>query len=404
LKLLKVLIADDEPKIRRGLKNSIDWNALGFEIAGEAENGEIALKLAYDLQPEIMLVDICMPLLNGLDLIERLKEAQPELLVIVITGHDEFAFAQQAIHLKVFDYLLKPVVKNQLYDIMLKAKEFLTQSRLSKKQIHWASTQLKKSLPYLKERFLNDWINEQLTEQEVAEQLEFLQIKIERTTGLLLIRTYEKCVTSEIHKEMDRQLLLYAVQNIIEEALKDWEPNAIFRDLKDNIVVVTPIKQFAEWCLIGLDLSARVEKHSNHTVFVIQDKIENGIAGLPCTYQRLLNEIMREDNWTPVVMLIKKHIDTNYSHEELTLQNVADEFKISPAYLSKLLRQELGSSFIDYLTQVRIRKAIMLLEDPFIKMYEVAEKVGYNSQHYFSTAFKKVMGISPLEYKKGGGR
>jgi two-component system, response regulator YesN len=402
--MLKVLIADDEPKIRKGLKNSLNWNEIGLEVVGEAEDGEIALNMAKELQPDIMLVDIRMPFLNGLDLIEKLKEALPGCLVIVITGHDEFIFVQRAIRLKVFDYLLKPINKNQLYDIMLKANEVLIKSRLSEKHIHWASMQLKKSLPYLKERFLNDWLSGQLSEKEIEEQIDFLEIKIDNDSGMFLIKTYQKFGTSGIYRETDRQLLLYAVQNIIEEALKNWDPSTIFRDLKDNIVAVTPIKQFAEWNLIGNEISERVEKYSNHSAFVIQDKIENGIAGLSATYQKLLNELMQENNWTPVVTLIKKYIDTNYNREDLTLQNAADEFKISPAYLSRLLRQELGSSFIDYLTQVRIKKAIKLLEDPFIKIYEVAEKVGYNSQHYFCTAFKKAIGISPLEYKKGGGK
>lgn len=402
--MLKVLIADDEPKIRTGLKNSINWAEIGLDVTGEAEDGEVALNMAKELKPDIMLVDICMPFLNGLDLIDRLKEALPELLVVVITGHDEFGYAQKAIRLKVFDYLLKPIMKSQLYDVMLKVKEVLIQSRQKEKHVHWASIQLNKNLPYLKERFLNDWINEQLTEKEIAEQLDFLEMKIDENAGMFLIKIFKKLVASEVFKEMDKQLLLLAVQNIIEEALKSWEPQAIFRDLKDHIIAITPIRDLSEWRLVGAEITARVEKNSNHSVFVMQDRIGGGIAGLPSTYKRLLDELSREHDCMPVVTLIKRYIDTNFYKEDLTLQNAANEFKISPTYLSKLLRQELGLSFIDYLTQVRTKNAIMLLNDPFIKMYEVAEKVGYNSQHYFCTAFKKMMGISPIEYRKGGGR
>jgi two-component system, response regulator YesN len=107
--MLKVLIADDEPKIRRGLKSSIDWNELDIEVVGEAEDGEIAFEMAKVLKPDILFVDICMPFIDGLELISKIKDILPDSLVIVITGHDEFSYAQQSIKLKVFDYLLKPV-------------------------------------------------------------------------------------------------------------------------------------------------------------------------------------------------------------------------------------------------------------------------------------------------------
>jgi two-component system response regulator YesN len=80
---------------------------------------------------------------------------------------------------------------------------------------------------------------------------------------------------------------------------------------------------------------------------------------------------------------------------------VADHMQVSPTYLSKLLKHETGASFVDYLTQVRIKKAIQLMNDPAEKIYEIAEKVGYSNQHYFSTAFKKVLGFSPMEYRRG---
>ena len=76
--------------------------------------------------------------------------------------------------------------------------------------------------------------------------------------------------------------------------------------------------------------------------------------------------------------------------------------QISPTYLSRLLKQEIGVSFIEYLTHVRVQKAIQLIQDPATKLYEVAERVGYANQHYFSTAFKKVLGVSPAEYRKRG--
>ena len=96
------------------------------------------------------------------------------------------------------------------------------------------------------------------------------------------------------------------------------------------------------------------------------------------------------------------YIETHYYKEELSLQDLAQSVQISPTYLSRLLKSEIGVSFIEYLTYVRVQKAMQLMSDPTVKIYEVAERVGYSNQHYFSTAFKKVVGLSPVEYRKRG--
>jgi two-component system response regulator YesN len=102
------------------------------------------------------------------------------------------------------------------------------------------------------------------------------------------------------------------------------------------------------------------------------------------------------------VLRAQNYIDANYGKPALTLEDVAGAVQVSPGYLSRLLKRETGFSFVDYLTRVRINKAIHLMADPAIKVYEAAEAVGYQSQHYFSRAFKRVFGRSPVEYRKGG--
>lgn len=400
--MLKVLIADDEPKIRRGLKNSIDWSELGIEVAGEAEDGEIALSLAKEIKPDILLVDICMPFLNGLEFISSLKGFLPDSIVIVITGHDEFAYAQQSIKLKVFDYLLKPVEKEHLYSVVSNAKDELIQLHQKNKYISWAEQQLKKNYPLLKERFLDEWIRGNIAGSEAEEQLEFFKLGLNQGSGMLIVRLAERYNSGDISREWDRQRILFAIHNIVDELVKACTPHVIFRDYRDNIIVLVPVADVSYWNELPGKISSMVEQYLKQVVIVAQQKMTGGILNAPDAYSKLAAEIAREENWTPVVMLAKSYIDANYSKEELTLQAVADEFKISPAYLSRLLRQEIGISFIDYLTQVRISKAMSLMEDPFIKMYEVAERVGYSSQHYFSTAFKRVTGISPAAYHKGG--
>lgn len=398
----KVLIADDEPKIRKGLKNSLNWNELDMEIVGEAEDGEIAFEVAKAAQPDILLLDICMPFLNGLQLIEQLNGVLADYVVIVITGHDEFSYAQQALKLKVFDYLLKPVMRDQLLAVLNKAKEELEGKRFRSKYMGWAGQQLKRNLPYLKERFMNEWINGHVTGTEVEEHLKFFEIYLAEPSGMLVARVIERLNMDEMLKEWDRYLLLFAIQNIIEELLGEWQPSTVFRDGKDNIVAITPIKVTSEWLGLGAKFEAVVEKYLKQVLVVCQQQVEGGISGIPDTYERLIAEVNEKKSYTPIVLLAKKYIEANYPIENLSLEKVAEEVQISPAYLSRLLKQEVGVSFVDYLTQIRVKRAVQLMNDPTLKVYEVAEQVGYRSQHYFSTAFKKVLGVSPIEYRKGG--
>lgn len=398
----KVLIADDEPKIRKGLKNLIDWSGLDMEVVAEAEDGEIAYEMAKETKPDILLVDICMPFLNGLQLIEKLNEMLTESKIIIITGHDEFAYAQQALKLKVFDYILKPVSKEQLYSLVSKAKEELALFRQENKYIAWAKQQLNKNMPFLKERFLNDFINGHLTELEVEEQLKFFGIVFEDKFGMIVIKAVERISISESLKEWDRKLLLFAVQNIVEELLLEHRPNIVFGDNKDNIVAITGIRGMNDWVALGDRIKEAVEKYLKQVLLVSQDLVRGGIFSIPSVYEKLVRETLEKSNCTPIVIMAKKYVEDNYFKEELSLQEVAHEIQISSSYLSRLLKNETGASFIDYVTQVRIKKAVQLMNDPAMKIYEVAEKVGYSSQHYFSTAFKKVLGVSPIEYKKGG--
>ena len=117
------------------------------------------------------------------------------------------------------------------------------------------------------------------------------------------------------------------------------------------------------------------------------------------TYNDLISCINKIAAYKPIVLLAIKYIDTNYNENDLNLSEVAEKFNLSSSYLSKLLKKEAGLSFIDYLTNYRINRSICMMDDPKFKIYEIAEAVGYNNQHYFCKAFKRVMGFAPTEYR-----
>jgi two-component system response regulator YesN len=400
--MLKVLIIDDEPKIRRGLKSLIHKAELGMEVVGEAEDGEMALEVAKETLPDILLVDICMPFLNGLQFIEQLNGIIQDCIIIVITGHDEFSYAHKAIKLQVFDYLLKPVFENQLENVLKRAAQQLVNSRLQDHYLNWANQETKKHLPILQEAFCKDWINGQLSEEYIITQLAFLELDLPPVSGMIALKVAGQYTRGQLLKDWERELLMFSIENICRELLGQWQPYIIFHDSADNLIAITPIHSPSEWYELSASLQQVIEQHLEQVVIVAQRPLADLIMSASRTYHELILELNRKVSYTPAVLLSQKHIETYYYKEDFSLQELAEIIKISPTYLSRLLKNEIGVSFIEYLTQVRIEKAIQMMSDPTIKLYEVAEKVGYSNQHYFSTTFKKVMGLSPAEYRKKG--
>lgn len=397
----KILIADDEPKIRRGLRNAIDWEQLGMVVAGEAEDGELALEAVKKEHFDVVLVDICMPFINGLEFIEKLYEVRPNAMVIVITGHDEFTYAQQAIKLHVFDYILKPVSQKQLYHVLTKVKTELEESHEVNAYMNWADEQLKKNLPILRERFYHEWIDGRLTRMEIEEQIRFLDLDLAGQLGVVLVKVPEYLGVGVDAEERERQVLFVAVQSLIKQQLDEHSRNVVFRDNNDYIVGICAFNVQANWRQIDEQINLAMDKYIRQSVIVRYQMVKGCFEEVAETYQELLKEIHTESLLTPIVQSAKLFIDQHYSMDDLNLDAVSQAMKMSPSYLSRLLKNELGFSFVEYLTNVRIKKATQLLNDPVIKIYEVAEKVGYRNQHYFSTAFKKVLGVSPVDYRKG---
>jgi two-component system, response regulator YesN len=396
----KMLIADDEPKIRRGLARLISLLNIDVEVIGEAEDGEIALELIKQHSPHVILVDICMPFLNGLELVEEVRKINPNCIVIVITGFDEFSYAQQAIKLGVFDYLLKPIVMEQLQSVLHKAIEQLEHRASNEKYSTWTNNQLKKNLPILRERFLDEWMNGLISVAEMKEQMDYFNISLtDGAHGVIVMKLAEK---TNIQPWDHRQLALFAVQNVLSDLLNQWNPNLLFKDHKDHIVSVIPYQ--SGWGNLSKIIIEKIEEVLNLSMKVEMSEANGGLTGIGYVYEELINRMERGPSYSPLVQLAKRYIDTHFHKVDLSLKEVADSIGVSPAYLSRLLRQDIGSTFIDYLSQSRIQHALELLNDPTVKIYEVAEKVGYNGQHYFCTVFKKVLGISPLEYRKGGKR
>jgi two-component system response regulator YesN len=398
-----VMIADDEPKIRRGLKSSIAELRDDMDVVAEAEDGESALALAAEKKPDILLIDIRMPFLNGLELIERLNEVWSDCVVIVVTGHDEFEYAKKALELRVFEYVLKPVSRNQLAGVLERAGVELGARRKQNRYLGWAREQLERTMPLLQERFMRDLVNGRLSRTETDEQAAFLGVRIAERQSMALIHVVEGFPHSDLPMERDRRLTLLAVQGIIAEVMHDLKLISSFFDENGDIVCLAECSNDAAWGAALGAVESRVAETLSLALVVAQAGVGGGVQGIADTYETLEAEVARKNGNSGIVVQAQNYIDAQYSKPELSLEEVAGAVEISPGYLSRLLKQETGFSFVDYLTRVRINKAVQIMSDPAVKVYEVAEAVGYQSQHYFSRAFKKVFGRPPQSFRRGAG-
>ncbi|AOZ93688.1 response regulator transcription factor [Paenibacillus crassostreae] len=392
----KVMIADDEAIIREGIKRSVDWGELGLTVVTEAEDGEEALENAIQHGIHIALVDLNMPIMHGIELMKRLREQLPDCKIVVVTGHDEFTYAQESIRLQVNDYILKPADPLQLTQIMRGLRDELEEERQKSLHLKQASKQILKNFPLLRERFCQEWLDGNLSQQEIMEQLPFLQLPQVRPELLGIIRWRTEVQNSGM-KENERQLFLFAIENITLELLSDY-PKAMFRDSTGLIVILL-------WDGASEAMLARVEQevrtHLKIAIEVGIEAVDGGITELSTIYRRCRVNLSREAPLSPIVRRAKQYMLEHYGEYGLNLESMAGMLKTSSVYLSRLFKQEVGSSFGTYLTQIRIRKAAQLLNSTDMSINEVAERSGYETQHYFSTAFKKQTGVSPLQFRKG---
>ena len=398
--MINVLIADDEPRIRRGIKSIINWEEFGLKIIGEAEDGEIALEIAKETKVDIFLLDICMPFLNGLDLINELNNILDNPIIIIISGHDEFSYAQSALQLKVFDYILKPIDREILKASILKAKNEIVKRENNKQTQEFTSLQLKKSKIYLKENFMKDLVKGNFTNTNICDEMKYFNIKYSQTMGIIIIKILEKR-ESIIENKWQKDLLCYAIENIAKDLMYSFNNLNVFTDSKKQVVIISDILEIKKWKEICVEIENEISKYLKIDVIIESEFLEQDPMKTHVIYKELCNKLIEKGKKTPIVIEVQKYIDRNYSKDTISITEVADKVGISQTYLTKLLKKELGMTFIDYLTLVRIKNSIILMKDPSIKICEISELVGYSTQHYCSNVFKKFIGVAPLDYKRG---
>ncbi len=398
--MIKVLIADDEPRIRRGIKNIINWEEEGFEIVGEAEDGEEALSIAKEKKPDILLLDICMPFLNGIQLIEELNNLLYNPVVIIISGHDEFNYAQAALRLKVFDYILKPIDRENLKILILKAKEeVISRIKLNERE-SFKDKVFENNISYLKEEFFKSWLNGKLDDDELKIRMENFNVTYSNNMGLILIKILEKNFVGIVNKN-ERELISYGIINLSSELMNKFDNLYIFKYSSSRVVILCNVESIIIWKKVLIELEEKISSLFKIDIIVEHSLLSKNPIEINSVFINLKRNVLEKSKKTPIVLEVEKYIKKNYGDENLSIEKLSNKLGISQTYLTRLLKKELGMNFIDYLTFIRIQNSIELMKDPSMKIYEIASLVGYNTQHYFSSVFKKNIGMSPNDYRAG---
>lgn len=170
MKEYRVLLADDEEEIRSGISRKIDWASLGFQLVGEAGNGEEALELADRLRPDVVLTDIKMPFMDGLELCRRLRLTLPGARLVVFSGFDDFEYARQAMSLGVSEYILKPINAPELIQVLEKLRDQLDRQQLERRDMETLRRRYEESLPVLRELFYTRLLSGQIRPEQVQDR------------------------------------------------------------------------------------------------------------------------------------------------------------------------------------------------------------------------------------------
>lgn len=541
--MLKIFLAEDEVIVRETIKRMIPWENLGFELVGEAADGEMALPLLLRQKPDLLITDIKMPFMDGLTLAKVAKKEIPGLKVVILSGYDDFNYAKQAINIGVEDYLLKPITKNALIERLTEIRsryehektqkeyyekfhremqayeknssrdffEALVRGSMDMMEIYRRSEKLGLDIVAEAYNVLIFTMNceedfsgqrEGYSEWE-AESLELLEEFFSENTSAMLFRcnifsygvlikgqkeTIEEntrsCV-SEIQRILDRKeqkrqwfvaagepverlsqiqksyysasrafsqrylydenilyydemasmekknvteddstylqkvdvnalnpaiLQKFLSNGLLEETenfVKDYfyaigqEPleSLVFRNyvtLNVRFSVMSFLKE------IGCDTRTLEQEDTEDVLSESSKSLENAIAYA----EKIISQAiaLRDQNSgnknRSILKTAVDFIDSHYMEEDMSLNKAANAANVSANHFSALFSQNMGQTFIEYLTNLRMNKAKEYLRCTSMRSSEIAGEIGYKDAHYFSYLFKKTQGMTPSDYRK----
>ncbi|MCK5128807.1 MAG: response regulator [Clostridiales bacterium] len=352
--MYRVIIADDDFLFRKNLRSTIDWKAYDMCISGEASNGQEALDLINEVKPDIVVCDIKMPILDGMDVLKRLKNTRL-LKFIILSGYDSFEFAKQAIKYGAFDYALKPLNAEELSGILLRALESLNKDKNRYKENIKHNIEIRRL---------------------IVEEYESLIIHLIESRDISSICEYIDSYYCEMHIEVKIDNLDNSFTEFMVIADKAC------RMFKINTAVI-------------------FEKFQISSSFSRNESNETEAETIKNVFKEIVSQIITTKNseCKKIVYEVIDYIEENYV-EKISLESIAKRYFINPSYFSQIFKSNVNENFSCYLINTRIKKAQELLLLEKFKVYQISEMVGYDNEKYFFQIFKKYTGLTPMEYVK----
>lgn len=402
--MFKVMLVDDDYPVLEFLSEMIDWDELGLQLQSVHGNGLSALIEAEENMPDILITDIGMPKLNGIDLTKKLKEIHPSLMVAILSCHGEFEFAQQALKLNVQEYILKD--RLNIEDIVQLLREFAERLDLEQKkernQLRLAHT-VEQNKGLMLERFIYKTIHQPIhSERAWQEEAHLLGLLPNQSYMVILCLMDDYQTILQSFRSTD--LVHFFVHHVITELITDEKLNAVHCQFYQNesflFVPISP-KRKVETQKINEFLQKIQSTFRDY--FGVSLSLSYGkFAATPIEMRNQMVELIESKDLqiktNTVITNACQYILENI-HRKITLEEVAGYLHLNSSYFSRLFKKEVGETFVKYVVNMKMKRAKELLDQTQNSILEISEQLGYENQSYFNKTFKASEGISPFEYR-----
>lgn len=435
---MRILVADDEPIEREAVRVLVQRHLPGAEVVGEAGTGLQAIELAESLRPDVILMDVEMPGMSGLEALEEIRERCPGIRCLVVSAFDYFRFAREALRLGAVDYLLKPVKRDQMVEVLERLGREIAQERQRRQDDLQHREHLRQIRPLAEAELAGLLVRGEVSSRTQS-LMQFLGLRLE--AGLCMVvglneqsfgpeialpdrslkagdayhylrslaHTLCTCLVSN-WTEDQANVLIEMDMPIDEYRTRLWSSD-FARRLRDRVKDQTGVRlrigigqpctspallvrSFQE-ALAALRFEGASDKVNHFGDLQAQEELGSTDVGAfvgPSSRWRTTSAVMR------AVEIGKQFVREHFA-EDLSLERVAQVVALTPYYYSKVFSRVTGETLMDYVTGVRVDEAKRLLADPAISIKEACFMVGYNDPNYFSRVFKKATSQTPTEFR-----
>ncbi|WP_199621816.1 helix-turn-helix domain-containing protein [Paenibacillus alkalitolerans] len=291
-KTVTLCVIDDIRSVVEGISRRIPWAEYNIEVIGTAYNGEEGLRLIKELKPDIVVTDIRMPKMNGVEMASYIKEVCPGSKCIFISGYTEFDHARDAIRLGAFDYILKPFTSKQIVEVVLKARSALLEELSRNERMIAMEHRMRESMPLLKQEFLGALVRYTMPLDYARERWEFLSIHLDWEHFVVMVAEIDNLIAKQATMRMKEvETARFAVQNIMEETVNEETKNVTFRDGEQRLVCIMNGIDLQRAQMCAERCRENVAGYSRHTISLGLGNPVRSVTELPLAYGQAMHAL-----------------------------------------------------------------------------------------------------------------